>query len=375
MLENFMDFIDGVGDWMESVFDPEPEEDELETGLTVQESAPYLVDLNLDGRADGVAVQRMVDLDGDGLLDTTLTETQVDIDGDGFFDGLQSEMGIDLNGDGVIDVFRSVLNVDSDGDGIYDAVSEVIDQNGDGIFESTTTTVVEDTDGDGVPDMIRVGEDYDSDGILDGFTELWDYDGDGVFESGAAAYEQFDPELSDHELVIGDPAEAMDNWHEQETGSSCAVASQEFILETLTGREFSEAELRDLAEHQGWYEPDGGTPQDDVGNILEYMGLTVNRSTGNSIEDLEQCLENGGEVIVGVDSSELWEGENDDFFGPGMGADHAVQVIGIDRTDPEQPMVILNDSGCSNGCGAMVPLDDFMMAWEDSGCFMVEAYA
>ena len=37
--------------------------------------------------------------------------------------------------------------------------------------------------------------------------------------------------------------------------------------------------------------------------------------------------------------------------------------------------IILNDPGTSNGGGAMVPLEAFVDAWEDSGCFMVAAYA
>ncbi len=76
-----------------------------------------------------------------------------------------------------------------------------------------------------------------------------------------------------------------------------------------------------------------------------------------------------------MDSSEIWEGQDDDFFGPGIDADHAVQVIGLDYSDPGNPLVILNDPGTANGGGAMIPLEIFMGAWEDSGCFMVEAYA
>ena len=38
----------------------------------------------------------------------------------------------------------------------------------------------------------------------------------------------------------------------------------------------------------------------------------------------------------------------------------------FDRSDPEHPMVILNDSGHVNGQGAMVPLDEFVDAWDDS---------
>lgn len=343
------------------------------------------MDTNGDGLIDSIQSELQMDTDGDGYVDSVQSELQMDTDGDGLVDSVQSELGMDTDGDGILDSFESMLSEDTDGNGTVDTVTviESVDEDGDGTPDMNVIAIGRDTDHDGEIDLVEVGEDYNGDGILDTVTDFADLDGDGAFEpvDGSAldgcapAYENFDPSRSNSDGVIGDPADAMDSWHWQETNSSCAVASQEFVLETLTGREFSEAELRELAEENGWYDPDGGTPMDDVGNILEYMGLNVNKSQGNSISDLEECLANGGEVIVGVDSSELWEGENDDFFGPGMGADHAVQVIGIDRSNPDEPMVILNDSGCANGCGAMVPLDDFMDAWEDSGCFMVEAYA
>ena len=50
---------------------------------------------------------------------------------------------------------------------------------------------------------------------------------------------------------------------------------------------------------------------------------------------------------------------------------HAVQVIGIDYSNPDEPMVILNDSGTPDGCGEMVPLDTFLDAWEDGNCQMI----
>lgn len=325
----------------------------------------------------------LVDLDGDGIADAVANDAYLDSDGDGVLDTIVTEIALDTDGDGIADTFETITAMDTDGDGILDTSIEVLDADGDGDFDYGVITVGQDTDGDGVIDVLQIGEDCDGDGVLDSLTDFADIDGDGdldpldgsALDGRAPAYENFDPDDSDDDGVIGDPAEAMENWHTQETGTSCAVASQEFVLETLTGRDFTEAELRDLAEQNGWYDPDGGTPMADVGNILEHMGLTVNRSQGNSVSDIEECLENGGEVIVGVDSSELWEGESDDFFGPGMGADHAIQVIGIDRSNPDEPMVIINDSGCTNGCGAMIPLDEFMDAWEDSGCFMVEAYA
>lgn len=247
-----------------------------------------------------------------------------------------------------------------------------------------------DLDEDGIMDglLFQAREDYNEDGIFEALGEFMNTDEDGIVEpvdqyspiyyedSGAApAYETFDPSRADLDSIVGDPVGNMENWHWQETGTSCAVASQEFVLEQLTGQEFSEGELRQLAEENGWYDPEGGTTMDDVGNILAHMGLHVEQNMGSTMSDIEQCLASGGQVIVGVDSGELWSGENEEMFGPGMDADHAIQVTGIDYSNPAEPMVIINDPGASNGGGAMIPIDEFVDAWEDSGCFMVEAYA
>lgn len=369
MFDNIMDAMDDLvgqlSDMLTNDDDDGAEVPETTAFSATNADDTYLVDLNGDGVMDAIAKDSYIDTNGDGYLDTVITELQMDTDGDGFLDAIEN-----------------ITAQDTDGNGVIDTVIDVIDTDGDHIIDYGSITAGYDTNGDGIIDTVQVGEDFDGNGILDSLTDFTDLDGDGIpnapdgsaLDGCAPAYENFDPSDSDDYGVIGDPAEAMENWHWQETSSSCAVASQEFVLETLTGRDFSEAELRDLAEQNGWYDPNGGTPMDDVGNILEHMGLQVNKSQGNSISDIEECLANGGEVIVGVDSSEIWEGEDDDFFGPGMDADHAVQVIGIDRSNPDEPMVILNDSGCANGCGALVPLDEFMAAWEDSGCFMVEAY-
>lgn len=370
MFENFMDLFD---------FD---DDDDLEAGTHggYDGAEPELLDLDGDGIADAIATESYADLDGDGMIDSLITTLESDTDGDGFIDSIRTDLLYDLDGDGIADAIVKTLEEDLDGDGNIDAVTELYDYDGDGTIDEGLSLFFKDTDGDGEVDTIGVGNDFDGDGQLDA---LDDFDVDEFMapQDGAAidgcvpTYENFDPDNADSDDIIGNPADSMDSWHWQEASDSCAVAAQEFALETLTGQEFDEADLRDLAEENGWYAPGGGTPIEDVGNILEHMGLNVNRSEGNDISDIEECLENGGQVIIGVDSDELWFGENDDVFGPGMDADHAVQVIGIDRSDPDEPMVILNDSGVANGCGAMVPLDLFMDAWEDSNCFMVEAYA
>ena len=171
-----------------------------------------------------------------------------------------------------------------------------------------------------------------------------------------------------YDVFTGD---AMESWHVQ-SGNTCAVVSQEFALESIFDREFDEDELRELAEDNGWY--NNGTSMEDVGKIMEYYGANVEQSIGNSLDDLKESLAQGNQVIVGVDADELWSGQNEEMFGPGMDADHAIQVIGFDESDMANPMVIINDSGVANGQGVMVPAEEFLDAWEDSGCFMVEAY-
>ncbi len=350
-----------------------------------------------DTNGDGIFDNIQSDLNGDGIIDSISTDTN----GDGIFDNIQS----DLNGDGIIDS----ISTDTNGDGIFD--SSYSDLDGDGVVDYYQYSNAIDTDGDGINDTYvqSVPLDTDGDGILDSMQFNIDQNMDGAFEinavvdsqgnvsfidnvienqsqmpydeqslnemacNNAANMEHFDANDVDTDDIIGSPEDAMQGYHVQETGTSCAVAAQEFALEQLTGRDYTETELRELAEENGWYSPEGGTSMEDVGKIMESQGLTVQSDQGNSLDDIANCLNNDGAVVVGVDVYELYGIEHD--YGPGMGANHAVQVTGIDYSDPESPMVILNDSSNPDGCGVMIPAEDFMNAWEDSDCFMVEAYS
>ena len=62
------------------------------------------------------------------------------------------------------------------------------------------------------------------------------------------------------------------------------------------------------------------------------------------------------------------------IFYPSLTANHAVEVIGIDRTDPSNVKVILNDPGLPGGRGITYDLEEFQTAWNTSGGFMVSAY-
>lgn len=286
--------------------------------------------------------------------------------------------GVDYDGDGIFDEIDIIELHDLDGSGDADTmIMDVFTADDDLDFEHHGSSVVTDLDIDDdhiTINGIEIDEVVDMDGVhIFATDDMFDFNIDDIQAGESGAYNVFDYDFDDDDDgMIGTPEADMDEWHVQETNSTCAVAAQEFVLEQLTGESFEESDLMELAEEMGWY--DGGTAPADVGNILEYYGLDVEKSWGGTIDDIADCLNNGGKVIVGVDSSEMWDGVNDDFFAPGIAADHAIQVTGIDRSDPGNPMVIINDSGVANGCGAAVPLDLFMDAWEDSGCFMVEAY-
>jgi hypothetical protein len=114
------------------------------------------------------------------------------------------------------------------------------------------------------------------------------------------------PEPEPEAGYIGEPPwEAMQHWHRQEASHSCAVASQEFILDNLTGIDHSEAELAAVAEANGWYVPGQGTPVEDVGKVLEHYGIPTEQYHGASVDQLATALNEGDRVMVALDSSEL----------------------------------------------------------------------
>ena len=124
-----------------------------------------------------------------------------------------------------------------------------------------------------------------------------------------------------------------------------------------------------------------GTNPDEIGNLMDMHGIPNHTVMGASIHDLALELQNGNGVIVGVNSSELWDqgiwNDIKEFFYEAFGldtaefnpADHAVVITGIDLSDPDNPMAIINDSGMPNGAAVRYPLDQFVDAWDNSGFY------
>lgn len=163
--------------------------------------------------------------------------------------------------------------------------------------------------------------------------------------------------------VFGSFEEVGENpFIEQEGESSCAVKCQQLILEKF-GIEIPESELALEAEAHGWFDPVGGTFPQDVGKLLEIHGIEVNRFTDANVFTLQNELCQGHQVIVSVDSYELYGLDMQDA------ADHALIVSNIDTTDVANPKVVLTDPG--TGYVQSYPWSHFADAWEDGNCFMV----
>lgn len=167
-------------------------------------------------------------------------------------------------------------------------------------------------------------------------------------------------------------SEAAQEWHMQEGENSCAICSQQFIINEFLDLDVSEEELCVIAQDQGWFDPAEGTAPSDVGNLLEHFGIDTQTNYEGSIQDIKRTFDQGGRVIVAVDSMALWV----DGFGtyPIYGADHAIEVIGIDDSDPLDVQVIVNDSGIEGRQRPAIPYLEFMEAWAPSGGFMVSAF-
>ena len=334
------------------------------------------------------------DTNGDGIIDAYVAD--VDTDNDRYCDA--TIRSYDTDHSGIVDTIH--VCHDSVGDGNVDTFVKMYDYNQDGEIDSINTH--RDIDGDGRYEILTKSYASTETGQIDTMDVYVDLEGNGKadihnvytydptsgdlipsmnagFEVGGTYFtelENFDPNnVVDPNLISGDPAESMEVWEYQGDTQRCALYSQKFVVEALTGQKIDIEEFTDIAIANGWFTEEGGTTFLNMDNMLDHYGIDNKMSFHNTINDIEECFAKGGKVIVSLDSDQYWHGKEGNIFAPQSGANHAVQVIGIDRTDPNNPMAILNDSGTISGRGEMVPLDVFEEAWEVGDCQMIECYA
>jgi hypothetical protein len=185
------------------------------------------------------------------------------------------------------------------------------------------------------------------------------------------------------DYYIGDPSSQIDDWMYQELPDNCAVAAETSIINQFRPDQddLSIEDASYISASHGWYDPGMGTSPDEIGNMMDLYGIPNHTVSNASIDQLAYELQQGHGVIVGVNSDDLWDqGPLSEFleflmdaFGLDrsdiVGADHAITVTGIDVSDPENPMVVINDSGTPDGAGVRYPLDKFKDAWENSGFY------
>lgn len=160
---------------------------------------------------------------------------------------------------------------------------------------------------------------------------------------------------------------------QQQYPDTCAIKSQQIILQSHD-IDVSEDELVRESIEKGWYAPGAGTSPSEVGNLLEEHGVNVSRYEHASIDDIAAELAKGHQVIVGVDSGELWTpGAYETFedFIAGNVADHALVVSGI-SVNPltGEREVTLTDPGTGEVAHTYTA-EEFDDAWNDSDNFMV----
>lgn len=392
-------------------------------GDGVNDSYAEELDTNDDERAD----IRLVDSDKDGAPDVVYSDTNADgyydvieedVDKDGYvdvevrdedydgtyetliqFEESESEQAdsadesnvtnYDRNGDGIADVVLQDMDgdekvdnsyFDTDGDGIMDAVVYMVDRDGNGKEDAVSVAHFSDTDGDGDFDEISATLYDENDRVVSentmeiDRTDLVELNPILVDDADNGTWytnlENFEPNTADITKIVGNPAESMQEWECQGETNRCALYAQKFVIEEFTGQEIDIEEMADFAEARGWFNEANGTNHEHLTKMLDYFGIENEESFNNDLTDIADCLNDGGRIIVTVDSGEIWCGEND-VYSPQTTADHAVEVVGIDYSNPENPMVILNDSGIENGCGVKVPADTFLDAWADGGNYMI----
>jgi len=195
------------------------------------------------------------------------------------------------------------------------------------------------------------------------------FEDDFIDDNGiSAAQHTYHDATSFEDLRVDEFARDIESWKLQTTGFTCAVVSQQMILEQF-GIEASETQLVYEATSGGFL-TSAGSSTEDIGRLLESHGVSTHQSFG--VEGMLSDLAQGHKVIVAVDSGELWGNDwtLEDRFS-GEAADHALVVNGLDLSDPDNPLAVLNDPGHPNGAGVRVPLGEFLDAWNDSGQFYV----
>lgn len=164
---------------------------------------------------------------------------------------------------------------------------------------------------------------------------------------------------------------AKEVWHQQERDNTCAIACSGFIINEFKGTDVTEGELRGFVESQGWMR-EGGISLISTHKLLEAYGVENRLMEGASYAELKEALSGRDRVIVGVNNVSICTEWCDQY--PALSANHAIEVLDIDESDPKDVKVIINDPGVKDGCGKAVGLENFLDAWRTGNNVMLTAF-
>lgn len=193
---------------------------------------------------------------------------------------------------------------------------------------------------------------------------------------GANLYDDASPD------ILGVPNAQADFWDMQEFADNCEPTSESFIIRQFGFDDISTNDFAYISQANGWYTPGAGTSPEHMGDMMDLFGIDNHTIENASIQELAGEIAAGHGVIVGVNAGQLWDqGPLQELFNwaakefgfdnpVDAPANHALCVTGFDVSNPDHPMVIVNDPGSPDGQGAAYPLDRFMDAWENSNFHM-----
>lgn len=153
---------------------------------------------------------------------------------------------------------------------------------------------------------------------------------------------------------------------------SCAIKAQQLILSDY-GIFVSTAELTRVAQQNGWYIEQKGSPFDFIGELLNYYNIPAVQMRNANVYHLIHELSQGHKIIVGVDDNSLiqsrkWQEFDNQMFG--KEANHVLLVAGIQTSADSPTQIVLSDPSDPEST-KIVSMQQFITAWEDSGYFMV----
>ena len=172
------------------------------------------------------------------------------------------------------------------------------------------------------------------------------------------------------DLVHGD-ADAERQWGQIQTVNGyCGPVSIAMVLSELTGVHYGEGEMVQAALDRGTLRGEPGAWDgmyvQDVAALLTDYGAPSHVESG-TLDSLRGYLDQGRNIILFVDSSEVWYGTDDD----GTAGDRQDHFLVITEIDDERGVATLNDPGWPTGVGSEVSLSVIEDAWQDSNYEMV----